>query len=110
MAFATPISLPDAVARAVLGLDDRVLGVAAGLGVPAALGLLRLDREFYPLAFGLGGTALLAGWGLLRHHEPVPAPRTVRGLEWLLVALAIGAALIAGFGGFFWLMGPAPIL
>jgi O-antigen/teichoic acid export membrane protein len=104
------ITLPDAVSRAVLHLNDRVLGLAAGLGFPVALGLLLLAREWYPLAFGVGGAALLAGWGLLRHHEPVPAPRTLRGLEWLLISLAVGAALIAGFGGFFWLMGPAPIL
>lgn len=104
------MTLPDAVSTAVLRLNDRILGILTGLGFPVGIVVLLLAREWYPLAFGLGSAGLLAGWGLLRHHEPSPAPLALRGLEWLLVLLAVGAALIAGFGGFFWMMGPAPIL
>ncbi|QYN35011.1 PspC domain-containing protein [Pseudonocardia sp. DSM 110487] len=84
--------------------DDRqVAGVAAGIARRYDIDPVLVRVGFVVAAFsGIGAALYIAGWILLPAAPADPAaPRPTRPRTWLVVALAIGAAVTMGsvFGG-----------
>lgn len=80
----------------------------AQVGIGAAALVLVLDWRRWPAAAGLLAAGLLGVWGVVEHHAPEPHTKPVTAAEQALVLLGVVLAAAAGFGLFFWILGPAP--
>lgn len=80
----------------------------AQFGIGAAALVLVLDWRRWPAAAGLLAAGLLGVWGVVEQNAPEPHPTPVTVAERVLVVLGVVVAAAAGFGLFFWILGPAP--
>jgi len=120
MAQVLPVPAPDPApttrsqspVRAVAGWALRARPVVllrlaqAGLGGAALV--LVLDWRRWPVAAALLAAGLVGAWGVVERAADVPHSGPITLLEGLLVGLGVVLAAAAGFGLFFWILGPAP--
>ncbi|HEY8259464.1 MAG TPA: hypothetical protein VIG08_17530 [Gemmatimonadales bacterium] len=89
---------------------QRLLIGLVAAGIVAAGVILVIDWRRVPISGLLLTVSAVAGWGLLEQRAATPHSALVAATQTILVVLGTIAAVIAGFGLLFWVMGPAPVL
>lgn len=103
-------SLYDGLTNWASHAHQRVLAAITAMGLIAGGALLVYDVRRVPIAGLLLTMSAVAGWGLLEQRSATPHSPLIAATQKLLVVLGTIAAIIAGFGLLFWVMGPAPVL